>query len=84
MKETMPTETCPMARACKGMAEKPGTRLWMVVPGLIFVALGITIVLYPQILVWLVAVALIVMGVAMMMMASFMRSFGERVHNKPV
>lgn len=73
-----------MARACKGMAEKPGTRLWMVVPGLIFVALGITIVLYPQILVWLVAVALIVMGVAMMMMANFMRSFGERVHNKPV
>lgn len=84
MEKTMSTATCPMARACKGMAENPGTRLWMVVPGLIFVALGITIVLYPQILVWLVAVALIVMGVAMMMMASFMRSFGERVHNKPV
>lgn len=73
-----------MARACKGMAAKPGARLWMVVPGLFFVALGIAIILYPQILVWLVAVALIVMGVAMMMMASFMRSFGERVHNKPV
>ena len=83
MEEKMSMSTCPMAKACKGMTEKPGTSLWMIVPGLIFVALGIAIILYPQILVWLVAIALIVMGFAMLMMANFMRSFGKRIHNKP-
>ena len=83
MEEKMSMSTCPMAKACKGMTEKPGTSLWMIVPGLIFVALGITIILYPQILVWLVAIALIVMGLAMLMMVNFMRSFGKRIHNKP-
>lgn len=82
MEEKMSMSTCPMAKACKGMTDKPGTSLWMIVPGLIFVALGIAIILYPQILVWLVAIALIVMGLAMLMMVNFMRSFGKRIHNK--
>ena len=83
MEEKMSMSTCPMAKACKGMTEKPRTSLWMIVPGLIFVALGIAIILYPQILVWLVAIALIVMGLAMLMMVNFMRGFGKRIHNKP-
>jgi len=83
MEEKISISTCPMAKACKGMTEKPRTRLWMIVPGLIFVALGIAIILYPQILVWLVAIALIVMGFAMLMMANFMRGFGKGIHNRP-
>jgi len=83
MEEKMSMSTCPMARVCMGMTEKPGTSLWMIVPGLIFIALGIAIILYPQILVWLVAIALIVMGLAMLMMVNFKRSFGKRIHNKP-
>ena len=83
MAEKMSMSTCPMAAACKGMTEKSGTRLWMVVPGLIFVALGIAIILYPQILVWLVAIGLIVMGLVMLIMVNFMRSFGKRAHNRP-
>lgn len=83
MEEKMSMAACPMAKACKGMAERPGTGLWMMVPGLFFLALGVAIILYPQILVWFVATALIFMGVAMLMMANFMRSFGKRVHNKP-
>ncbi len=83
MEEKMSMSTCPMAGACKGMMEKPSTSLWMIIPGLIFVALGIAIILYPQILVWLVAIALIVVGLAMLMMVNFMRSFGKRIHNKP-
>ena len=83
MEEKMSMSTCPMAKACKGMTDKRSTSLWMIVPGLIFVALGIAIILYPQILVWLVAIALIVMGLAMLMMVNFMRSFGKRIHNKP-
>jgi len=83
MEEQVSMSACPMAKACKGMTEKPGTSLWMIIPGLVFVALGIAIILYPQILVWLVAIALIVMGFAMLMMVNFMRSFGKRIHNKP-
>ncbi len=83
MEERMTMSNCPMAKACKEMTERPRTSLWMIVPGLIFVALGIAIILYPQILVWLVAIALIVMGLAMLMMVNFMRGFGKRIHNKP-
>jgi len=74
---------CPMARACKGMAESHGSGWWMVVPGLVFIGLGISIMIYPRILVWLVAVALILVGLAMLMMVNVMRNFGRRVHDKP-
>jgi uncharacterized membrane protein HdeD (DUF308 family) len=33
----------------------------------------------PQILAWLIAVALIVIGIGMLMMANFMRKIGSRV-----
>ena len=69
--------TCPMAGACKRMIDKPGSGFWMIIPGLIFIILGVSIILYPQILAWFVAIALIAMGVAMMMMANFMRGFGK-------
>jgi Flp pilus assembly protein TadB len=83
MEEKISMSTCPMAKACRGMTEKPRASLWMIVPGLIFLALGIAIILYPQILVWLVAIVLIAMGLAMLMMVNFMRGFGKRIHNKP-
>ena len=83
MEQKMSMPTCPMAKMCTGMTEKRGTSLWMIVPGLVSIALGITIVLFPQILVWLVAIALIGMGLGMLMMVSFMRNFGKRIHNKP-
>jgi uncharacterized membrane protein HdeD (DUF308 family) len=40
--------------------------------------------MYPQILVWLVAIALIVMGIAMLMMVNFMRNIGKRFQNTHV
>lgn len=79
MAEITAMPTCPMAETCKGMMEKPGSGFWMIVPGLIFVALGVGIILYPKILVWLVAIALIAMGIAMLFMANFMRGIGKRV-----
>ena len=81
MAETVPMPTCPMAETCKGMMEKPGSRFWMIIPGVVFIILGVTIIMYPQILVWLVAIALIVMGVAMLMMVNFMRNIGKRFQN---
>jgi uncharacterized membrane protein HdeD (DUF308 family) len=83
MTEKTPMSTCPMAETCKGMMEKPASSFWMIIPGLMFVVLGVIIILYPQILAWLVATALIVMGVAMLMMVNFMRRIGKRVQNRP-
>ncbi|MFQ5549450.1 MAG: hypothetical protein ACE5FV_14245 [Woeseia sp.] len=70
-----------MAETCKGMMEKPGSGFWMIIPGLVFIILGVSIILYPQILVWLVAIALVVIGVAMLVMVNFMRNIGKRIRN---
>ena len=77
-----PMHMCPMAETCKGMMDKPGSSFWIVIPGLIFIILGVTIIVYPKILAWLVAVALILMGVAMLMMVNFMRGIGKRFHDR--
>jgi uncharacterized membrane protein HdeD (DUF308 family) len=78
MEDRISMPTCPMAETCKGMMEKPSTSFWMIVPGLVFVVLGIAIILYPHILAWLVSLALIVVGFAMLAMVSFMRRMGKR------
>lgn len=39
------------------------------------------VLIEPQILAWLVAIALIVMGIAMLMMANFMRKMGLRLQD---
>lgn len=81
MNEMAPTSMCPMGETCKRMMEKPGSGLWMMVPGVILIALGVLIFLFPQILAWLVAAAMIVMGIMMLMMINFMRSIGKRMSN---
>jgi cytochrome c biogenesis protein CcdA len=55
----------------------------MMIPGILFIALGVFIILYPQILAWLIAIALIVMGIAMLMMINFMRGIGKRPLSAP-
>ena len=79
MAQAGPMPMCPMAETCKGMMEKPGSGLWMMIPGILFIALGVLIILYPQILAWLIAIALVVMGIAMLMMTKFMRGIGKRI-----
>lgn len=74
---------CPMAEACKRMTEGKATSVWTIVPGVIFIALGVAIILHPKILAWLAATALIVTGLAMLMMVSVMRGFGKRMHDQP-
>jgi len=82
MAQTAPMPTCPMAETCKGMMEKPRTGFWMIIAGVVFIILGVTIIVYPQVLVWLVSIAFIVMGVAMLMMVNFVRSIGKRLQNR--
>ena len=79
MSEISATPMCPMATTCKGMMQNRKSGFLIMAPGLLFIALGVTIIMYPQILVWIIAIALIVMGIAMLMMANFMRRFGKRV-----
>ena len=73
MAQSTPTPMCPMAGMCKGMMEKPGPGLMFLIPGLVFIILGVVLLVEPRILLWLVALALIVMGVAMLMLSRFMR-----------
>ena len=80
MSERTPTplQMCPMADTCKGMMSKPFSGTAVVLPGLVFIGLGILVVIYPLILVWLVAAALILVGAMMLMMAGFVRKIGTR------
>jgi len=78
MVETTPMSMCPMAETCKGMMEKPGSGVWMLTPGLLLLVLGAMIILYPQILAWLIAIALIIMGIAALVMTNIMRGIGRR------
>ena len=78
MSEPTPMPMCPMAETCKGMMEKPWSGFSLIVPGIVLIILGVAVLIEPRILVWLVAVALIVMGLAMLMLAGFLRKIGKR------
>jgi hypothetical protein len=67
-----------MAETCKGMMEKPFSGVALMVPGLALIALGILVVIEPRILAWVMAAAFILLGVMMVMMASFIRKIGTR------
>ena len=78
MTESTSAPTCPMAAMCKGMTEKPMSGLVLLIPALIFVIFGVAILIAPQILAWLVGIALIAIGVAILVFGRFMRKFAER------
>jgi uncharacterized membrane protein HdeD (DUF308 family) len=62
------------------MMAKPMSGMMFIVPGILFIILGVAVVIEPRILVWLVAFALVMMGIGILMMASFMRRIGQRHH----
>ena len=78
MSQPSPMPMCPMAETCKGMMEKPSSGYMIIVPGIVLIVLGVLVVIEPRILVWLVAVALVLMGIAMLMLAGFIRNVGRR------
>lgn len=80
MTESTSAPLCPMAAMCKGMTDKPKSGLVLLIPALIFVVFGVAILIAPQILAWLVGIALIVMGVAILLLGRFMRGFAKRSH----
>jgi len=72
MTESKQMPMCPMAETCKGIMEKPFSGFMIVVPGVFLIVLGVVTLIEPRILVWLVAAILLVMGVAALLLASFM------------
>jgi uncharacterized membrane protein HdeD (DUF308 family) len=81
MAQVAPMPMCPMAEACKGMMEKPLSGLVMIIPGVIFIALGLAIFIWPFVLPWLVAIACILAGGAMLLMVNFMRRVGTKLRH---
>ena len=79
MTERDPMPMCPMGEMCKGMMAKPFSGLVLIVPGLIFIGLGVLIVIEPKVLVWLIAAFAIIMGLIMLGMAAFIRRIGGRM-----
>jgi len=79
MAHAAPMAMCPMAETCKGMMERPMSGLVMMIPGIAFVVLGVSIAIWPSVLPWLVAAACILAGGAMLVMANLMRRFGSHL-----
>lgn len=67
-----------MAETCGAMMRRPFSITALVLPGLIFIALGVLVVIYPLVLVWLVGLALVLFGILMLFMAGFIRKIGRR------
>lgn len=76
MTETTSNPECPMASMCKGMAGKSTTGFLMMIPGIILILLGMLVLFQPEILAWLVAIMLIIMGFGFLFMAKMMGKFG--------
>lgn len=70
-------EMCPMSSMCKGLMGKRHSRLVMLLPGLVFILLGIIILMEPRVLVWLIAAFVIVLGILFLMMGNFIHRMGH-------
>lgn len=74
-------EMCPMASMCKGMADRPGVGVLLLIPGLLLVLGGVLIFIEPRVLVWLMGSASILIGLVMLFFAIFMRKMSARFTN---
>jgi uncharacterized membrane protein HdeD (DUF308 family) len=68
-----PMPMCPMASVCKGMMQKPFSGVWLILPGVVFICLGVLMVIEPRILLWVMAAGFVLFGAMMLMMVGFMR-----------
>jgi hypothetical protein len=78
-----PMEMCPMAEMCRGLTGKPPSLLLLMIPGAALVLGGVLILLVPAALVWLMAATSIVIGLAMLAMAGFVRRFATQLGESP-
>lgn len=76
-----PMPTCPMAETCKGMMEKPFSGIALMIPGIVFLLLGVLIFFEPRIVAWILAIAFVLIGLMLLMMANFLRKMGLKLKN---
>ena len=76
MTEATSQPTCPM---CKGVAGKSTSGMVLMIPGLILIGVGVLVLVQPQILAWLIAILMIMMGIGVLFMANMMRRLGARM-----
>ena len=74
-------EMCPMASMCKGMMGKPGSGFLLLIPGAALVLGGVAILIEPEVLFWLMGGTSILIGIIMLVFASFIRKMGARLPN---
>ena len=78
MTEATSKPACPMSAMCKGMVGKSTSGMVIMIPGLVLIGVGVLVLFQPQILAWLIAILMIVMGIGVLFMANVMRKFGAR------
>ena len=61
-----------------GSENKPFSGIALAIPGIVLIVLGVVIAIEPRILVWLIAAAFVLLGLMMLMMASFIRKVGAQ------
>ena len=70
---------CPMSAMCKGMAGKSKFGVFTLIPGIMLIGIGVLVLFQPQILAWLIAILMIILGIGAIFMASAMRRIGARM-----
>lgn len=70
---------CPMASMCKGFAGKPPSRVFLMIPGVVLILVGVLILLQPKVLIWLIAGVSILLGVLFLLMVNFIRKVGNQL-----
>ncbi len=68
-----PLAMCPMASVCRGMMQKRFSGMWLVIPAVVFISLGVLMVIEPRILLWVMAAGFVLLGAMMLMMMGLMR-----------
>lgn len=73
-----PEAMCPMASMCSAVHEGTPSRFLLMLPGAVLILVGVAILFQPQVLVWLVAAAAVLLGAAMLMMANLVYRSGMK------
>ncbi len=68
-----PMAMCPMASVCRGMMQKRFSGMWLVIPAVVFISLGVLMVIEPRILLWVMAAGFVLLGAMMLMMVGLIR-----------
>ncbi len=82
MTETTSRYSCPMSDMCERMGGKPGSGTAMILPGLVLICVGLLVLFQPQILAWLIAFLMIMMGVGLLFMANMLHKHGTQTDSR--